>query len=150
MVTALRPEEFLLGARGNGRALPHATVRIGDGGVIFVGGDSLFRGYFPEWRDRRPFATGDLGRLDATGHLHVLGRRDAVIVVFATPISRVLDYARDIERHNRAVDKAAGKAEDLKRATAASAHAAMRWWNWWVIAASLGTTAAVMGQSGGE
>jgi O-succinylbenzoic acid--CoA ligase len=80
MVTALRPEEFLLGARGNGAVLPHATVEIGEGGVIFVGGDSLFRGYFPEWRDRRPFATGDLGRLDATGHLHVLGRRDAVII----------------------------------------------------------------------
>lgn len=80
MVTALRPEEFLLGARGNGAALPHATVGIGEDGVVFVGGESLFRGYFPDWRDRRPFATGDLGRLDAAGHLHVLGRRDAVII----------------------------------------------------------------------
>ncbi|MBI2814367.1 MAG: AMP-binding protein [Opitutae bacterium] len=80
MVTALRPEEFLLGARDSGSALEHAAVQVGRNGVISVWGDSLFRGYHPEWRDRRPFATGDLGRLDANGHLHVLGRRDAVII----------------------------------------------------------------------
>ncbi|MDI1335135.1 MAG: AMP-binding protein [Lacunisphaera sp.] len=80
MVTGLRPAEFLLGARGNGPALPHANVQVGGDGVISVGGDSLFRGYYPEWRDRRPFATGDLGRLDGQGHLQVLGRRDAVII----------------------------------------------------------------------
>lgn len=80
MVTALRPTDFLLGARGNGPALPHATVRVGGDGAISVGGESLFRGYFPEWRDGRPFTTDDLGRLDASGHLQVLGRRDAVII----------------------------------------------------------------------
>lgn len=80
MVTAQRPEDFLLGGRSNGRALPHATIVVGDDGVITVGGDSLFRGYYPEWRDRRPLATGDLGRFDGQGHLCVLGRRDAVII----------------------------------------------------------------------
>lgn len=80
MVTALRPEEFLLGARSSGSALEHAAVQVGSDGVISVWGDSLFHGYHPEWRDRRPFATGDLGRLDASGNLHVLGRRDAVII----------------------------------------------------------------------
>lgn len=80
MVTALRPEEFLVGARGNGSTLEHAAVQVGSDGVISVWGDSLFRGYHPEWRDRRPFATGDFGRLDGAGHLHVLGRRDAVII----------------------------------------------------------------------
>lgn len=80
MVTALRPEEFLLGACGSGPALEHAAVHVGSDGVISVWGDSLFHGYHPEWRDRRPFATGDLGRLDASGKLHVLGRRDAVII----------------------------------------------------------------------
>lgn len=80
MVTALRPEEFLLGARDNGAALEHAAVQVDRDGVISVAGDSLFRGYHPDWRDRRPFATGDLGRLDGRGHLHVLGRRDAVII----------------------------------------------------------------------
>ena len=45
-----------------------------------VGGESLFRGYHPQWRDRLDFATGDLGRLDAHGHLHVQGRRDGMII----------------------------------------------------------------------
>ena len=80
MVTALRPPEFLLGLRSSGSALPHATVRIGDDNVIMVGGESLFRGYHPQWRDRLDFATGDLGRLDAHGHLHVQGRRDGMII----------------------------------------------------------------------
>ena len=80
MVTALRPSEFLLGGRSSGTALSHATVKIDGDGVILTGGDSLFRGYYPQWRDRWPLATGDLGRLDDSGHLHVLGRRDAVII----------------------------------------------------------------------
>ena len=80
MVTALRPEEFLAGARNNGTALPHATVQVGAGDTIVIGGDSLFRGYHPAWRDRRDFATQDRGLLDERNHLFVLGRRDAVII----------------------------------------------------------------------
>lgn len=80
MVTALRPEEFLLGARSSGTALPHASVAIGEGGAIVIGGDSLFRGYHPQWRDRWDFETADRGRLDEHGQLHVMGRRDAVII----------------------------------------------------------------------
>lgn len=80
MVTALRPEEFLAGARNNGTSLPHATVQVGAGDTIVIGGDSLFRGYHPAWRDRRDFATQDRGLLDERNHLFVLGRRDAVII----------------------------------------------------------------------
>jgi O-succinylbenzoic acid--CoA ligase len=80
MVTALRPEEFLAGARNNGTALPHATVMVGAGDTIVIGGDSLFRGYHPAWRDRREFETQDRGLLDERNHLFVLGRRDAVII----------------------------------------------------------------------
>jgi O-succinylbenzoic acid--CoA ligase len=80
MVTALRPEEFLAGARSSGAALPHATVRVGADDTIMIGGDSLFRGYHPDWRDRRDFETQDRGRLDERKHLQVLGRRDAVII----------------------------------------------------------------------
>jgi len=80
MVAAQRPEQFLAGDRSNGRVLPHATVNIGRGGVVRVGGRSLFRGYFGERTQRRRFATGDLGALDAEGRLEVLGRRDAIII----------------------------------------------------------------------
>lgn len=80
MVTALRPGEFLAGVRSSGSRLPHAKLRIDGEGRIVVGGASLFRGYYPERNDAREFATEDLGRIDERGHLHVLGRRDAVII----------------------------------------------------------------------
>ena len=80
MVTALRPAEFLAGARSCGPALPHARVAVAGEGVITVAGGSVFRGYFPDENSAREFATEDLGRLDEHGHLHVLGRRDTVII----------------------------------------------------------------------
>ncbi|MBL9214582.1 MAG: AMP-binding protein [Opitutaceae bacterium] len=80
MIAALRPDEFLAGARGSGSLLPHARVSLSDEGVISVGGDSLFRGYYPEWRPAGEFATGDGGYFDSAGRLHVTGRRDAVII----------------------------------------------------------------------
>jgi o-succinylbenzoate---CoA ligase len=80
MVTALRPQEFLEGGRSSGTALPHARVGVSDDGTVVVGGESLFRGYFPGWRPEREFATGDIGILDTAGRLTVLGRRDAVVI----------------------------------------------------------------------
>jgi len=80
MVTALRPEEFLAGRTGCGSALPHARVTVEAGGVIRVASRSLFRGYYPDWRGAGTWPTADLGRLDEHGSLHVLGRRDAIII----------------------------------------------------------------------
>lgn len=80
MVTALRPEEFAAGSRSSGAALPHARVTIDQDGRVRVGGASLFLGYYPERGIAREFTTEDLGRIDERGHLHVLGRRDAVII----------------------------------------------------------------------
>ena len=81
MVTALRPEEFLAGRRGCGSALPHARVELDADGVIQIAAESLFRGYYPHWREGGgPWPTEDLGRFDEHGSLHVLGRRDAVII----------------------------------------------------------------------
>ena len=80
MVTALRPEEFLAGARSSGGALPHARVTIGEDGAVGVAGEAVFRGYFPEWREAREFWTEDVGAWDAAGQLRVLGRRDGVII----------------------------------------------------------------------
>lgn len=63
--------------------VPGMEVRV-RGGAIEIRGTSLMSSYLPPgssppfdadgW-----FATGDLGRLDAAGRLHVLGRRDEVI-----------------------------------------------------------------------
>jgi O-succinylbenzoic acid--CoA ligase len=81
MVTALRPEEFAAGVRSSGAALPHAWVRFDGEGRVIVGGASLLRGYYPAAPETvAEFATEDLGRIDERGHLHVLGRRDAVII----------------------------------------------------------------------
>ena len=80
MITALRPEEFLAGIRSSGAALPHATVKIGAEDAIVLGGGALFRGYHPQWCDGGDFVTQDHGRIDGHGHLHVAGRRDAVII----------------------------------------------------------------------
>jgi O-succinylbenzoic acid--CoA ligase len=80
MVTASRPEEFLAGRRGCGSALPHARVELGADGGIAIAAESLFRGYYPQWRQPGAWATEDQGRFDESGSLHVIGRRDAVII----------------------------------------------------------------------
>jgi O-succinylbenzoic acid--CoA ligase len=80
MVTALRPDEFLSGNRSSGQALPHARVSINVDGTVSVAGESVFHGYFPEWLPAREFQTEDNGNMDAHGHLHLTGRRDAVII----------------------------------------------------------------------
>jgi O-succinylbenzoic acid--CoA ligase len=80
MATALRPGEFIAGQRSSGAALAHATVTITAEGVVRIEGESVFRGYFPHWRDAREYQTEDLGRIDERGGLQVLGRRDAMII----------------------------------------------------------------------
>jgi O-succinylbenzoic acid--CoA ligase len=80
MVAAQHPEEFLAGGRSCGAVMPHAQIEISAEDLIRVRGDSLFRGYFPEWRDARFFETEDLGHFDNRGHLQIDGRRDAVII----------------------------------------------------------------------
>jgi O-succinylbenzoic acid--CoA ligase len=87
MVTALRPEEFLAGARSCGAPLAHAQVGVTAEGVVTIAGESVFHGYWPEWGATREFVTEDLGRIDERGHLHVLGRRDALIISGGKKIS---------------------------------------------------------------
>jgi O-succinylbenzoic acid--CoA ligase len=71
---------------GCGRALSHAEVRIAQDGEILVRSKSLCKGYVTEGRvvalpgDQGWFHTGDLGSLDAQGHLFVLGRKDTQFI----------------------------------------------------------------------
>ncbi|ATC65374.1 o-succinylbenzoate--CoA ligase [Nibricoccus aquaticus] len=113
MMAALRPEEFAAGGRSCGAVMPHARVEIvddatgeevaaGETGLVRIGGGSLLRGYFPEQPGgvsgedgARVFVTEDLGRMDERGQLHVIGRRDAVIItggkkVFPAEVEAVL------------------------------------------------------------
>jgi O-succinylbenzoic acid--CoA ligase len=83
-IATLTPGEDPVGA-GVGRPLPGTEVRFVDG-EIQVRGPTLFTRYLPADRFPTPFLdggwfpTGDLGRLDDAGHLHVTGRRSDLII----------------------------------------------------------------------
>jgi O-succinylbenzoic acid--CoA ligase len=91
MVTAQGAGDFAGGDCSSGRPLPHAGVEVvdeasgqpapaGATGIVRITGESVFRGYYPGHGAGRSFTTGDLGRFDASGALHIFGRRDAVII----------------------------------------------------------------------
>lgn len=90
LVAALKPAEFLAGARNCGHALPHAVIRIADldtglecspgtPGRIIVKSASLYGGYWPKPEHFPVLATEDIGVLDDSGRLTVIGRADSVI-----------------------------------------------------------------------
>jgi long-subunit acyl-CoA synthetase (AMP-forming) len=63
-----------------GRALPHAQLRVAPDGELLIAG-SLFNGYLgdpapvPAW-----WPTGDLGRIDDDGFVHVMGRKSNLLI----------------------------------------------------------------------
>lgn len=99
------PLEDLLTA---GRRLPHRRLSIRDE-QIHVAGTSLLRGYVtaqglvdPRSEDGW-YPTGDRGRVDATGRLHVLGRMDRMFVsggenIQPEEIETALERLTDVER----------------------------------------------------
>jgi O-succinylbenzoic acid--CoA ligase len=80
MVATLRPQEFLGGSRSNGAIMPHVRIDVTAEGALRIAGESVFRGYFPEWRTERDFTTDDLGFIDGNGHVQVTGRSDGIII----------------------------------------------------------------------
>jgi len=102
-VSALRPgEPPRVDDRGNvscGRPFPGVEVRIAeedsdDGtGEILVRGPAVFAGYFDAEEATAEtlrggwLHTGDVGRLDADGHLYVLGRRRALLKRGGAPLA---------------------------------------------------------------
>jgi O-succinylbenzoic acid--CoA ligase len=88
------------GELGSGRPISGVEVRIVDG-AIQVRGPTLMTRYVPADAGPGPdadgwFHTDDLGRLDAAGNLHVLGRRSDLVItggenVFPAEIEAVLE-----------------------------------------------------------
>jgi O-succinylbenzoic acid--CoA ligase len=83
-VTTQRRGTVNRGEAGSGPPLPGVELRIAEDDAIQVRGPTLFSGYLPD--DGDPFLpggwfpTGDRGRLDDAGNLHVVGRRTDRIV----------------------------------------------------------------------
>ncbi len=86
MVAAVRPAQFLAGMRGSGPALPHARIELADG-VVRVSGESVHRGYFPDFSGGGSWISGDLGVFGADGSLRILGRQDDLIVTGGKKVS---------------------------------------------------------------
>jgi long-subunit acyl-CoA synthetase (AMP-forming) len=67
---------------GVGRPLPHVQLSV-QTGEIFAS-TSAFQGYVGDELARTPpkmaFATGDLGEIDASGHLHLSGRKKNLLI----------------------------------------------------------------------
>lgn len=91
MVTAQKPGEFIAGDRSCGLPMPHAEVEIvdeasgralplGATGLVRISGQNVCRGYWPEAKAGQTLLTEDLGWFDGQGRLHILGRRDAIII----------------------------------------------------------------------
>jgi long-chain acyl-CoA synthetase len=129
-------------ARGSiGKPLPGIELKLAEDGEILVRGESVAAGYWqaralePVAGDAGWFHTGDLGELDAEGHLYFKGRRKNVIVTPAGMNVYPEDLEAELRREPEVKDAVAlglergGNAEPcavvLARASGAEAEAAV-------------------------
>ncbi len=86
VVSVNRPGAYRLGTIG--QPLPGLEVALAEDGELLVRGENVFRGYWRDAEETRAalsddgwLRTGDLGTLEADGHLRLTGRKKEVIVL---------------------------------------------------------------------
>jgi O-succinylbenzoic acid--CoA ligase len=85
-VTATPPNAPPDKLTSSGKALKYRSIKIDTNGEIRVKGPTLFKGYIENGKVSCPldpggwFRTGDLGRFDEDGYLHVSGRLDNMFI----------------------------------------------------------------------
>ena len=89
-IVTLKPEDFLKGKLGSGKALPHTQITIqsetgkplqmGETGKITVQTDSLMLGYYPNFSKQTVYQPDDLGFFDSQGYLQIVGRDSNKII----------------------------------------------------------------------
>lgn len=82
LVTMLDPAAFLDGASGVGKPIGNARILLDKEDRVQVFSQSNCTGYWPDTASFQsdPLLSNDLGRLDPSGNLHILGRADRVII----------------------------------------------------------------------
>jgi o-succinylbenzoate---CoA ligase len=77
-ISSLKPTEFLAGNNSCGRVLPHVEIELLSS--IRIRSKSLMLGYFPDLDRLSYFDSDDLGVVDSSGYLTILGRNSGKII----------------------------------------------------------------------
>ena len=89
-----------------------ARARAGEIGMIEVRGPNVFKGYWrmpektaAEFRADGFFITGDLGKIDARGYVHIVGRGKDLIITGGFNV-----YPKEVESEIDAICRASSRA----------------------------------------